>query len=234
MRILVSLCLFGILTAISPAQGTINFANIGSGWSAPVFLYDGSTKVSGSGWTAELLVGSTLNRMKSVAHTGFLSGGGAGYFSGGAITVDEIVPGATAWCVVQFWATAQGSFTNAFASGTVNSCGASAPFQIVLGGGGVPPGSPAQLDRLTSVIVGGLPIYEEPKPALRLSSTGSNQVSLTWNFLPFFSWRSSLQQTHDLTKPNWTAVTNDFAVDQSLLRVTVSRSQTNTFYRLVQ
>lgn len=215
---------------ISQAQGTINFSNLGAGLNLPIALRDGVTK-PGPDWTAELLVGPTLNRMESASQTSFISGG-SGYFSGGPVTVSNMAPGETAWCVLQVWPTKFGSFTNAAASEVTNSV-SSGPFQVVLGGFGSPPSTPTSLTGLGSSGWGSLNIYDEPLPKLGLRPSGSNTLSITWDFFPVWSWRYTLQQTHDPTVPHWTTMTNDFELDQKTLRVTVRFSQSNTFYRLV-
>src|SRR5438045_9762204 len=85
------------------AQGTVNFANLDSdsGLDAPMYLGDGTTKISGSGYMAELLAGPAPDNLSAVATTGFLTGVGAGYFQGGVVTISSLPPGAAAGLVVQ-------------------------------------------------------------------------------------------------------------------------------------
>jgi len=133
------------------AQGTVNFANVQGSLNVPVYQNDGTTKLSGSTYMAELMAGTTAGNINiSVATSGFLTGAGAGYFSGGAKTITGIAGGATAWLQVRFWNTANGStFAAAAASGAGNSFGTSNPFSVTLGDpGAVPPTTPAALSGL--------------------------------------------------------------------------------------
>ncbi len=98
--------------AASPGQGLVNFANLGPGLNAPVYMTDGTTKVS-TEHTAELLAGPSLSDMRSAATTHFLSGV-PGYFSSGTVTISNVAPGATAFCLIQVWRTQLGDYTNAY------------------------------------------------------------------------------------------------------------------------
>jgi hypothetical protein len=133
------------------AQGTVNFANVQGSLNVPVYASDGTTKLSGATYMAELMAGTAQNSINiSVATTGFLTGAGAGYFNGGAKTITGIAGGATAWMQIRFWNTANGStFAAASASGAANAFGSSTAFSITLGDpGAVPPTTPAALSGL--------------------------------------------------------------------------------------
>lgn len=133
------------------AQGTVNFANIViSGGTrvvdAPVFDVDGTTKLSGSGFQAQLVAGPNSGSMAVIGTpTGFLTGGGAGYFSGGPRTIDTVTPGNNATLAVQAWNTASGA---SYAAATTKGQGAS--LTIATGGAGSPPSLPANLVGLQS------------------------------------------------------------------------------------
>ncbi len=77
--------LIAFLAMIRPgtvaAQGTIAFSNIGPGLNAPAYLSDGTTKLSGAQFMAELLAGTSASSLSPIATTGFFQGVGAGYFS---------------------------------------------------------------------------------------------------------------------------------------------------------
>ena len=89
-RIIISCLVFVAAIGSSFAQGTINFANAGAGLNAPVFQLDGVTKLSGATYQAQLLAGPNAGALAVVGSaTPFLTGGGAGYFNGGAITVNS-------------------------------------------------------------------------------------------------------------------------------------------------
>jgi hypothetical protein len=51
----------GLLAISAPAfgQGTILFANVGTGLNAPIFDADGTTRLAGTGFSVELLAGAT-------------------------------------------------------------------------------------------------------------------------------------------------------------------------------
>jgi hypothetical protein len=156
------------------AQGTVNFANIQGTLNVPVYQSDGTTKLSGATYMAELLAGTTAANLNiSVATTGFLTGTGAGYFSGGAKTITGIAGGATAWLQVRFWNTVNGStFAAAAASGANNAFGSSTAFQVTLGDPSAsPPTVPAALSGLAgqTLALNGIP---EPS-SLALAGLGA-------------------------------------------------------------
>lgn len=144
------------------AQGTINFSNlaVGQGVNAPVYESDGVTKISGSQFMAQLLVGPTVDNLVSIATTGFLTGNGAGYFNGGSASVPGMVDGSFAWVQVGIWNTASGiTFAQAKASQLPNSWWESSIFSVILGGGTVNPKVPAALTGLDTS-----PIYLNAVP----------------------------------------------------------------------
>ena len=83
------------------AQGTVYFSNrVSPGLDAPVYFPDGVTKLSGSQFAVELLVGSSPNEMASLAITGVLTNA-PGYFDGGL--VNTFVPsGSNAFFRIRF------------------------------------------------------------------------------------------------------------------------------------
>ncbi len=199
-------------------QGTVNFANVNSavGLDAPIFGTDGTTKLQGVGWTVELRAGPTLDGLVSVATTGF-STQAPGYFNGGVVSVPNVPSGSKAWCVLDVFS--QVTFDAPFNF----FYGASAPFQVVLGGGGLPPGLPAPMLGLASF-----------DAALRLGShpSGTNTLSLTWVGFP--GGRYELEASPDLNPGHWVALTNAPIFDGYLFRVTIPAPQGSMFYRLVQ
>jgi hypothetical protein len=119
-------------------QGTVFFSNIPylGIWEpqAPVYMADGVTLLSGPQFTAELLAGSDVNSLFSIAAAGFLTGPDAGYFASGRATVNGVAPQATAWVKVRVWNNACGpSFLQAQASGLPNSWWQSPIFSVVTG-----------------------------------------------------------------------------------------------------
>jgi hypothetical protein len=84
------------------AQGSVNFANIIiSGGErivdAPIYEPNGTTLATGPAYMAQLYAGANAGSLAPVgAPAPFLTGGGAGYFSGGARTIEAVAPGADA------------------------------------------------------------------------------------------------------------------------------------------
>lgn len=166
VRLVMFLCTCGLLANFGHAQGTVLFQNYVPplGVNAPVYESDGVTPLSGAQFVAELLGGDSASNLESLATTGFLTGTGAGYSSGGSRAIPGVVPGGTAWIQVRVWNTGSGSsFTQAQASGMANSWWASAVFTLTPGGGTINPTTPAPLTGL-----GNSPVYlnsvPEPSP----------------------------------------------------------------------
>jgi PEP-CTERM motif-containing protein len=122
-------------------QGTIFFSNFQQGGpNAPVYQSDGTTKLSGLQFMAELLAGPSTNSLAPTASTGFLTGNAAGYFDGGIQTLSGVNITATVWVQVDVWNTGSGaSFAQSQSSGLVNSWWQSPKFTVVTGGGAINP-----------------------------------------------------------------------------------------------
>jgi hypothetical protein len=140
-----------VLATISTyAQGTVNFANVGVGLNAPVFDVDGTTKLEGAGFMAQLYAGADANSLVAVAGaTTFLTGANAGFFVGGTKAVPGIDLGAAGTFQVRAWdAAGGGTYEAALAAGA--KAGLSGTFTVTTGGGGIPANPPATLVGLTS------------------------------------------------------------------------------------
>jgi hypothetical protein len=148
------LTLVGVLaiSASLSAQGTVNFANAGGGVNAPVFDVDGTTRLAGTDFMAQLYAGASADSLAPVGNaTSFLTGGGAGYFNGGVVAVPTVAPGATGFFQVVAWATQGGTHTSyaaALAAGA--NAGQSTVFSTGTGGVGEPPSPPLALVGLQS------------------------------------------------------------------------------------
>jgi hypothetical protein len=116
-------------------QGTVNFANAGAGVNAPVLGQDGS-RLEGDRWKVELLVGHNADSLTPVAMTSLLTGGGAGFYNGGVVTLAGHAPGSRPFFQVRIWDTLTGP---TFDVATFKA--ATCPFQLAttLGGGGLDP-----------------------------------------------------------------------------------------------
>jgi len=145
-------CLMAAVAAF--AQGTVNFANlVGTALNTPVFHNDGTTRLAGNTFMAELLGGSSAGSLSSIGTTPFLPAGpGAGYFLGGTRVITGVNEGALAFIQIRAWDTARGaSYALAFASGAPDAWGSSGIFSVTTGApNGSPPTTPATLVGLTS------------------------------------------------------------------------------------
>lgn len=139
-----------LAAAVSYGQGTVNFANAGAWGSAPGRAEDGTTLLSGARYMAELMAGTSAGSLTAVGSpTPFLTGGGAGFFNGGVITIASVTPGATAFFQVRAWDTTRGtSFALAQAAGA--GWALSNVFSGATGGAGTPPSSPGSMNGLTA------------------------------------------------------------------------------------
>ncbi len=141
-----------VLAAVSAyAQGTVNFSNVGAGLNAPVFDVGGVTKLTGSGFLAQLYVGSSTSEASLAAVAGttpFLASGG--FFTGGTKTLAQ-APGSRPFFQVRAWEASGGATYDAALTAGAKA-GKSTVFQIGadLGGVGSPATPPATLLGLTS------------------------------------------------------------------------------------
>jgi PEP-CTERM motif len=153
---------------VSLGQGTVFFANLDNPQvNAPVYQADGVTKLSGPQFRADLFGGPSADTLAFIATTAFLTGSGAGYFSGGPQAVSGVAPGDYAWIQVNVWNTASGNtFADARASGLPNSWWQSSVFSVIAGGETITPTPPAPLTGLgmTPVFLNGIP--EPPTMAI--------------------------------------------------------------------
>ena len=164
MKTSVFLLLAGDLCLSAYGQGYVNFANFAGGLNAPVLFSDGTTKVSGP-CVAQLRGGpDTLTLPYLGSPTRFLSGGGAGYFSGGAVVIPGVPGGGVAWVQVVVWdptlggtataASADQAYAYSVSTG-LPAWGSSAVFSAVTGDPtSSPPSPPTTLSNLTSIIMG--------------------------------------------------------------------------------
>jgi hypothetical protein len=116
------------------ADGAINFRSIGSdalGGSVNAFAFnvDGTTKLSGTGFSVQLFygaLGATDNQLVAVGPIGsFLTGGGSGYFAFvDAIVLPGISIGSQARIQARAWDNAGGTITS-FANALVRGSSAS-------------------------------------------------------------------------------------------------------------
>jgi hypothetical protein len=150
-------------------QGSVHFSNFDRtslGPNAPIYRADGTTKLEGSGFMAELFAGASVNSLAPIASTGFRTGNGAGYFDGGTQFILSVNPGADAWAEVRVWNAASGAtFDQALASGLPDSWWQSSIFIVHTGDPNLG-GAPSVPGALTGL--GTSPVYlnaiPEPSP----------------------------------------------------------------------
>lgn len=149
------------------AQGTVNFSNTGSaigGTGAPVTDVDGTTRLAGTGFLAQLYAGPDAASLVAVPGVAvFRTGAGAGFvnavygtFTDSSRAVGNVAPGANATIVMRAWDAAAGATYEA-ALGAGGKVGSSTPFTVALGGAGSPPSLPANLVGLTSFSLSVIP-----------------------------------------------------------------------------
>lgn len=138
------------------AQGTVNFNNFvpASGVNAPITDVDGTTRLAGTAYWAQLFAGASEGSLAPVgAALNFRVGAGAGYFNTTGVdtsrAIGTVAPGALATIQVRAWEAAGGTSYDAALAGGFKT-GSSASFTVATGGVGSPPSLPADLVGLTS------------------------------------------------------------------------------------
>lgn len=152
-KTIVTMLMATLASAVVYGQGTVNFANAGAGLNAPFYLSDGVTKLAGAQYQAQLWAGTDAGSLSARAVAPFLTGGGAGIFNGGVLSLAGIPGGSTAFIQIRAWNTVAGAdYATALASGLADAWGQSSTFSVVTGNpAGTPPTTPAALIGLTSV-----------------------------------------------------------------------------------
>ena len=115
------------------AQGTVNFANVGAGFNAPVVLNDGTTK-AGAGYTAVLMAGPSASSLTQIATTPLLTGAQAGFFLGGVQSISTVAGGGTATILIDIYNSgAYSSFAAAQTANAPNAWAQSSMFTVTTG-----------------------------------------------------------------------------------------------------
>ena len=131
------------------AGGTVNFANLFGTVPAYVYDVDGTTKLDGSAYLAQLYAGTNETTLLPVGGAvPFMSGNWAGLFLGGTRHIPSVPPGGIATVQVRAWEAAGGpTFEECVSIG--GKAGVSTVFSVHTGGG-VPPMPPTWLLGLQS------------------------------------------------------------------------------------
>jgi len=139
------------------AQGTVNFNNSPAavgGTGAPVFDVDGTTRLAGTAYLAQLFAGVDANSLQPYgAALTFRTGAGAGFFNTTGVdtsrAITTVAPGAVATIEVRAWEAAGGTTYDSAVAGGFKA-GISSAITVTTGGAGSPPSLPANLVGLTS------------------------------------------------------------------------------------
>jgi len=141
------LLLSGLMVAAlgTYAQGSLVAANFAPGVDAPVTnaMAAPAVRASGSGFQAQVYIGPAGTTSASALTTNgvggtttpFQSGAGAGYFLGGARTIEGFAAASVITVQVRAWATSAGANWESAVLGR----GESNLIQVTLGGGALPP-----------------------------------------------------------------------------------------------
>jgi len=159
MKKLILTVALGVACASAFAQGQLNFANFGAGANAPWYDTDGTTKLAGTAFQADLWWGpGTVTDSKTLTELGqpanFAS---SGYFLGGSRTINGQTGTITGQ--VRVWDTADGSsYAAVLASGSPTArVGESALFSIALTQPPTTPNTLTGLNGQTLVLHGIIP-----------------------------------------------------------------------------
>jgi len=144
--------ILGLAAVGAMAQGTVNFANVGTGGlNAPIKDDVGAGLTTAGGWDVALLVQNAGNWVQIGQTSTFAA---PGYFNAGTVAVSSIAFGGSGTFEVQAWSAAGGSSLAAATALALTGVhglqgGTSASFTVSnLGGGGSPPALSANLTGL--------------------------------------------------------------------------------------
>jgi hypothetical protein len=133
------------------SQGLVNFANLGNGFNAPVYVDFVGGRLASTGWMAQLILDEQGSLTAVGQPANFIA---PGYFNGGVVTVVQVSPGEDGTFRVFAWDSATVATTYAAALAAWNSglmaAGYSNPVTVATGGIGTPPAPPAALFGLQS------------------------------------------------------------------------------------
>lgn len=174
--------------------GTVFFANrnLGLELDAPVFDVDGTTRLAGDGFVAQLYAGPTAESLGPVGPPSpFRAGEGAGYFYSDTRSIPTVAPGAVAAIQVRAWALSAGATYEAAAASS-GPHGASPTITVTTGNVGSPPSLPANLIGLASFRLQNTSapsILVQPKPVavglgglarFEVTASGSEPLTYQW------------------------------------------------------
>lgn len=188
-------------SSVGFAQGVLIFNNFGGGANAPVYDYDGVTKL-GTGFQADLywapgIVADSdvLTALRQPANFA-----GSGYFLGGSRSIVGQPGGAIITGQVRVWQTSHGSSWEQVRGTIGGLIGASGLFQVQLVSG---TNTPNSLTGLNSFQV--WPYIFDGPDYLSTTLTPTNTIVFSWSM---FSSPNRIQQNPDPSTNNWVTLTN--------------------------
>jgi hypothetical protein len=149
-KIITIACMLAGISAYA-ADGTVNFNNYvsSSGINAPIFWIDGTTKLAGTAYLAQLYAGASASTLAAVGDAlPFRTGAGAGLINPTGVDTTRTIPGlaagSQAFVQIRAWDAATGStYEAALAAG--GATGFSSTLTVTTGNAGSPPSLPADL-----------------------------------------------------------------------------------------
>lgn len=223
------------------ADGYFVFANYGGGANSPIFDWDGTNKLCGLAFAADLYYGppgitnSTLLTPLRQPSSFLIDG----YFLGGSrIIPGDYAAGETITVQVRVWDVPDGDSYEAVLNSASPTArvGQSELFPLMLDW---PPGMGNSLNELVSFKT--VPVQTNPParplaPPLSLATVTTNNLVFSW---PSYwqAWTFALQQRPSLSGGNWLTLTNTPTLSgsqsQVLYQIEVPAPSDPMFYRLV-
>jgi hypothetical protein len=234
------------MLSILQGGGTVIFSNrILPEIDAPIFAEDGTTRLAGERYWAQLYGGASADALLPVGPAvPFRTAAAAGYWSAlqpATRTIPTVAPGEVAVLQVRAWETGLGaSFEQTVARG--GATGMSATFSVITGGGGTPPTIPSNLNGLHSFRLARAAMPAPPQTASPIDASdnsGAVRPMLTvtgerirLSFLAKAGAIYEMQHSSDLV--DWRTGQSGFSID-GILSFEEARSGTSMqFYRVRQ
>jgi hypothetical protein len=182
--------------SVIPAGATVHFGNLvpQAGLDAPVFDLDGTTRLAGSAYVAQLFAGADRDNLSAVGDpVPFLDGENAGYWEMSTNSwraIPGLTPGATAFVQVRVWEHTKGkTYEEALAAG--GKVGLSEVLEVVTGGPGAVSPVPTVLTGLKSFKVRRIPlIVRQPQDTEVLTGSSATFTVVISSVPPVaFQWR---------------------------------------------
>lgn len=176
---------------LEPAGGAVTFGNLlpAAGIDAPVFEFDGLTRLAGATYFAQLYAGTTLESLTAVGPAvPFREGDAAGYWVAVTRSIPSVPAGATALVQARAWkAGLAASFEETLVAGGLT--GMSEILTVTTGGGSAPPADLVGLKSFKLGLPEGPLIFQQPtgnslpagqRAELKVAARGSAPLAYQW------------------------------------------------------